>query len=164
MTAMALATRALRARREELTDQLTTRLYSSTALHYRDPDPVRLAERCSRLVLAFLQSMEDEPTRLAQYLRMIATERIDEGVTLPELQLVLHILESRCWQICDEEVESRDELVTALGRVSGVIGHAKDALAQIYLEDAKAMRRDLRDLRTRLDGLAGGTDTALLAE
>jgi hypothetical protein len=164
MNAASSAAGALRTRRGELTDLLKTRLHSSTALHYRDAELDLLEQRCSRLVLAFLRSMEDEPTQLAQYLRMIAADRFDEGVALTELQLVLHILESHAWKICDETVESRDGLVHALGRVSGVIGHGKDALAQVYLDSAMTTRRELRDARRKLETLAGGTTTAVLAE
>ena len=164
MTAHTSLDPVLRARRPELVDQLVASLHSSTALHYRDRDLAPLRERCTRLVDAFLDSMGSGPAQLAAYLRSIARERIDEGVRLQELQLVLHLLESRCWRICDEQIADRHEVVAALGLVSGVIGHAKDALAQVYLELATTSRKDLRDLRRHQDELTRGTDTALYAE
>jgi hypothetical protein len=156
--------RAFEGRRQELTDLLRTRLHASTALHYRDADPGLLDERCSRLVLAFLNSLADEPTRLAQYVRVIAVDRFDEGVGLRELQLVLHILESQSWRICDEEIADRGDLVRALGRVSSVAGHAKDALAQVYLDAATDSRRHLSEVRIRLEQLARGTEVGSVSE
>ena len=164
MNALGSVTRALEGRRQELTDLLKTRLHSSTALHYRDADSALLEERCSRVVLAFLNSLRDEPTRLAQYLRIIAVDRFEEGVGLQELQLVLHILESHSWKICAEAIEDRDEVIKALGRISGVIGHGKDALAQVYLDSAMDSRRELRVTRLRLEELVRGTEVGSITE
>lgn len=164
MHSLAPVVHALEGRRQELTDLLKARLHKSTAIHYRNADAALLEERCSRVVLALLNSLRDEPTRLAQYLRTIAVDRFDEGVRLQELQLVLHILESHAWKICDEEIEDRDELVHALGRVSGVIGHGKDALAQVYLGAAADSKRELSEVRLRLEALAGGTEVGSITE
>jgi hypothetical protein len=154
----------LEGHRDPLVELLQRRLRHSTALHYRDAETDRLFERCSRLVDVFLDSLDEGPTRLAQHLRNIALERIHEGVSLPEIQLVLHILENECWRICDEEIEPRAAVVAGLARVSGVIGHAKDALAQVYLESATKTRKQLLALNPQLDEVAKGTDTAILAE
>ena len=164
MSATCLVHAVLEAHRDPLVDLLQQRLRASTALHYREEETDRLLDRCSRLVDVFLDSLYAGPTRLAQYLKNIAGERIDEGVSLPEIQLVLYLLENECWRICDEEIESRASVVTALARVSSVIGHAKDALAQAYLESATKSRRQLLALSPQLDAVAKGTDGAVLAE
>lgn len=150
--------------RADLETLLGERLRRSTAIHYSTADAALLDPRIHALVDAFLASLGDQPVRLGSYLRQIAGERFDEGVDLTEIQLVLNLLGERTWAILCAEIDDRAALIEALGRTSSVIGHAKDTLAQVYLQRSRQCGASLAQLRACLDQLTKGTESAFMPE
>ena len=146
--------------RVDLEVLLREKLRHSTAVHYRSADADLLDPRLHALVDAFLAALHDHPVHFGQYLRQIAGERFDEGVDLTEIQFVLNLLGERTWALLCAEIDEREALIDALGRTSSVIGHAKDTLAQVYLERSRRDSSTLVRLRSCLDQLTKGTDSA----
>lgn len=154
----------LETHRTDLENLLRERLRRSTAEHYRSADATLLDPRIRALVDAFLESLGDQPVHFGQYIRQIAGDRFDEGVDLTEIQLVLNLLGERTWTLLCAEIDDRGELINALGRTSSVIGHAKDTLAQVYLERSRRDGSSLARLRACLEQLTMGTDGAQFEE
>jgi hypothetical protein len=131
----------------ELTDALHQGLRGRGRSHYEALDAADLAQRCSRLVDAFLTSLEGEAGAFVDYVRRITEERIAEGFYLPEIQMALSLLEARAWHIVVDR-SSIGALVGHLSVVTGTIGAAKDELARVYLAHKQRAEADLARLQT----------------
>jgi hypothetical protein len=108
--------------------------------------------RAIRLVEAFLSSIEASPASFVAYIRSIAEERFQEGYFLEEIQTALNLLSERVWETVSREAPARAR-VAMLGRVTAILGAAKDALARVYtrkLEHAESRIRRLEKERSEL--------------
>ena len=146
-----------------LIDAVVRRLRSSSVLHYQNLDKVLLRRRAKALVESFLSSLNRNPSVFTAYIRVVADERISEGVFLHEIQTALQGLEEAAWQIVVRSIPQTDQ-VRSLSQVTGIIGASKDQLAHIYLQHLEKAESRAAILQRRLDELDKGTDPAPLSE
>jgi hypothetical protein len=150
-------------RENTLITKLVSRLRMSAAPHYQDMDIGLLEQRAARVVEAFILSLAENPDAFVEYIRDIAEERISEGYLLGEIQFALNILEESAWQIVVGDIHPNDH-VFHLGRISGTISAAKDALARIYLNHMVIARAEVDRLEARIGALCDGSSEQLRGE
>ncbi len=150
-------------RRDELVQALCKRLKSSESPNYRKVKQELLRSRCEKLVDAFLRSSKGDPAPFAAYIEQLTEERISEGYFLPEIQLLLSMLEEHAWSIAVEG-SSIASLVPNLTLVTSTIGQAKDRLAQIFLAHKQRAETAAASLERRLEVCMQGTDAVLVDE
>lgn len=132
--------------RANLEDEVFLRMSVSGSLHDHTLDENLLRGRVTRLVDAFLASIQEGPEGFVTYIEDITEARIDEGIVLHELQLALQVLEEKAWGYIVENIPLTDQ-VSCLGQITLTIGTAKDHIAHVYLhhlevvEDAIALMR-----------------------
>lgn len=154
---------SLSKREKELSDEVFSRLRSSRGSHYQKMDEGLLRKRAENLVDSFLHSVKGKTPVFVDYVGEIAQERIAEGFDLQEIQAALQFLEEKTWQLVEEDIPQADQ-VSCLGRVTRIIGTAKDQLAQVYLERMENAERRAVHLKKRIDELAKGTDSGPVEE
>jgi hypothetical protein len=146
----------LRESRSEIIKAEVMGLGELHAPHYDDIDSKKLQERVISLVDSFLDSLDDGPAIFVQYLQSVAEERFREGFFLEEIQAALNILGEEVWSIIAERAQLNDR-VEFLGKVSTIIGAAKDRLAHVYIEKLKRSESRVALLQKQLDELFAGT-------
>jgi exonuclease VII large subunit len=143
--------------RSQLVRAVVERLHGSTSRHYQQLPVDRLQQRAERLVESFLEALDDRPGVFVEYMATITRERISEGFFLKEIQAALGILEDQAWRLVTERLQAEAH-ASALARVSMTVGAAKDRLARIYLEQARAAEKRVTLLQEQLDALNAGTE------
>jgi hypothetical protein len=133
--------RALLDRETELVNEIHRQLKHSTSQHYMDMDWEVLLRRVESMVAYFLMSVRESPDLFIKYINEAVEERIDEGFRLAEILMALRILEEKVWLVCVEDVPLPGR-TSALARVTGTIGAAKDRLAVVYVERAEREEAD----------------------
>jgi hypothetical protein len=141
---------ALREEAARIADELLRALHSAQTPHYRGAGEDLLRRRCHALVLAFVESCDDEPGSFSEHVRRVTQERIAEGYYLQEMQRALCVLEAAAWHVTVDRSNVLN-LVRHLSVVTSVIGRAKDELAVAFLDDATRTREKLRLLSKGTD-------------
>jgi hypothetical protein len=141
---------ALREEAARIADELFRALHSAQTPHYRGAGEGLLRRRCHALVMAFVESCDDEPGSFSAHVRRVTQERIAEGYYLQEMQRALSVLEAAAWHVTVDRSNILN-LVRHLSVVTSVIGRAKDELAVAFLDDATRTREKLRLLSEGTD-------------
>jgi hypothetical protein len=144
--------------REEIIEAEVHGLRELHAPHYEDIDLNELQLRAVRLVESFLTSLTAGPASFVEYLQSVAQERFHEGFFLEEIQSALNILGEKVWKIVAEGVPEGHQ-VEYLGRVSAIVGAAKDELARVYTEKLRRAESRVALLQHQLEELFAGTDS-----
>jgi len=146
-------------RADALAGELARLLLAQDMPHYKETPRAELDARCARLVSAFLDAVRQggaEP--FVRHVRAIVEERLAEGFALREVQEALSSLEQRVWPIVVEGGGDTATVVRRLAVVTGIVGHAKDALARAFIEQLERSDARAAQLQRRLDALFAGTE------
>lgn len=134
-------------REMELVNEIHRQLVHSTAQHYKDLEWEILLRRVESLVAYFLMSVRETPDLFINYIAEAVEERIAEGFRLAEILMAMRILEEKVWLVIVEDIPLPGR-TSALAKVTGTIGAAKDLLAVSYVkhtakEEAEKTAQDL---------------------
>lgn len=143
----------------ELVADIMRQLKHSTAKHYVEIEQDMLHLRIQKLVANFAISLRDRPGRFVAYIEEMAEERIAEGYVLNEILMALRILEERAWRVAIEDMP-RPAQITAISRVTGTVGAAKDKLANIYIRHLERAEQEALVWQRRYEELAATHATA----
>lgn len=119
-------------RETELVNEIQRQLVHSTSQHYRDLEWEILLRRVESLVAYFLMSLRETPDLFTNYISGAVEERIAEGFRLAEILMAMRILEEKVWLVIVEDIPLPGR-TSALAKVTGTIGAAKDLLAVSYV-------------------------------
>ena len=153
----------LRQKKLEMSDNVVCLLRNSGTAYYQRMELDVLQKRAEQLVDSFVESVRTRPAVFMGYLEHVAEERIVEGVFLRDIQTALQILEEKAWQIVVEDILPDDQ-VQYLGRITTIVGAAKDQIARIYLRRWEKAELNSALLQQRVYELAKGTDPAPIDE
>jgi hypothetical protein len=140
-------------RRAELLDDAFASLKRSQSLHYeRSGDDFtrdRLAE-LGDLVITAVRDRQLGP--VSEYCERVAGERFEAGFTISEVQTAFNVLEEAMWIQVVVGVPAA-ELPEAIGLLSTILGHGKDALARRYVSLASQRHVPTLDLTALFEGV-----------
>lgn len=142
--------------REAIIEEEIRQLRGMHAPHYRSIDLNLLQLRAIRLVESYLESVQKGPALFVKYIRGMAEERFREGYFLEEIQSALNILGRKVWKIVSEKAPAESQVVM-LGRATGILGAAKDGLAQIYTRKLETAESQVHRLTKQVKELFSGT-------
>lgn len=146
-----------------LTRRLAERLGASGTGRYRLLPPVMLEQRAAALVTAFCRALAENPVTFVAYMRGLAEERQEQGFELREVQAAVNLLHEQAWTLITQRV-ALEQQVDFLGRMTAIIGAAKDALALEFLEKSDRLDLQARRLKKQLHLLFLGTVPSPLSE
>lgn len=133
--------------RANLEDEVFLRMSASSSLYNHPVDENILRGRVTRLVDAFLTSLQEGPEGFVTYIEDITEARIDEGVALHELQMALQEMEEKAWGCVVDFIPLADQ-VSCLSRITMTIGTAKDHIAHIYLHHLEMVEEAMSLMRS----------------
>jgi len=146
----------LRTRSDKIVKTAIDALSRTHLRSYAEGGPETTTKRIQALYDHLLVGVErNSASPLIRYVAEIARERFLTGVALHEIQTAINLLEEAIWNDMLAKMPPR-EFANAVGRVSTILGLAKDSLACAYVSLASenhARAVDLRALR-RGDGAA----------
>lgn len=149
--------------RHMLIDEVVRRLGAGRSGRYRDLGDDGLRKRVERLHTEFKAGLSVGPAAFVTYVEDLATERHDEGFRLSDVQAALRIFEEQIWRLVVAYAPASEQ-VEALAWTTGIIGAAKDRLAQIYLESPERRRSAGSLVRNQAEECWRGTDPAPMSE
>jgi hypothetical protein len=112
--------------------------------HYEQSTSLENTERLAALFGLVVESVSSKNLiPIISFSQELARSRFDQGFDLSEVQTAYHVLEETLWRHISKHVMSED-LPSAFGLTSTVLGAAKDALALEYV--SLASKRHLHSL------------------
>lgn len=148
--------------RWQLIDGVVHRLESGRATRYRHVERADLRGRVERLHAELRAGLRSGTGGFVGYAEGLARARYAEGFGLADVQTALSEFEEQIWRLVVVHAP-RDEQVELLAWVTGLVGAAKDRLAQVYLEQSgRASRPGDGDVAS--GNCWRGTDPAPMSE
>ena len=144
-------------------DSVAHRIHQAGASHYEDLDGSLLRRRVAQMLGSFGEAAAERAGAFTAYIEGIARERIVEGFFLEEIQTALSVFEENIWRLVTVHIPLEQQ-VECLARASGIIGAAKDQLAQIYLKVLEETEARAGSGQVRAEYCALGTDSPPMTE
>lgn len=148
---------------ELLVENVVRQLDVNSDSHYHELGTGRLRARVNALTRAFKEAVVSRPGAFVSYIEGVARERNAEGFVLRDVQRALRVFEETIWRLVAVHVPP-EEQIDCLGRVTGIVGAAKDQLAWIYLQLLDEARDPARRGRGHDDRIMNGTDSPPITE
>jgi hypothetical protein len=127
----------------------------SAAPHYQGTEPEEVRARLERLYDEVTGAADSRDLGcIIQYAAELAEERFFAGYDLSEVQVAFNTLEEAIWARIISESRP-EQLASALGIVSTILGAAKDALARRYVSLATRTHAPSLDFVSLFTGSGG---------
>lgn len=131
--------------------------------HYRKLQGQELRVRVEELCTAFAAAVATGGDAFVEHILAISRERVAEGYALREVQLALRVFEENIWRLVTVHVPLEQQ-VACLALATGIVGRAKDELAESYLVLLELSEARQARAADRTQVIAQGTDSAPLTE
>jgi len=127
---------------EQIVQEATSRLRTSSSPHYRGMETIDLKPRIQDLFQAYRESaISGDPRFIAAFVATIGRKRLRQEYSLEELLLVVNVLSRVVWETAASAFHSRGaEAFGDLLRLADASLGAKDSLARTYEEEIKQER------------------------
>lgn len=141
---------AIETHRDELIEATCRRLQKLPGSHYEMIDYERHLEREETFLDALLQGLREEPPEaFLTFVAQLSAQRAEEGYSLPEFQEAFNVVEDALWDMLLTHFAPDAALVGMLSLVNALFRTAKDHLAQVFLQEALAAKRELEEVRKK---------------
>jgi hypothetical protein len=123
----------LRERTDHLVTEAKATMRQAQLVHYEQDGLPVMRQRLTALLEVTLECLADgRADALVEHTTRVAEERFSAGYDLSEVQTSINIVEEVLWSRILASV-APEQLVHALGLVSGLLDLGKDALARVYV-------------------------------
>lgn len=133
---------------DQIVDDITRRLRTSSLEHYRQMETIDLGPRMEALYVAFRESViTGDPGPINAFTADIGRRRLQQGYDLEELLYVLDMLFAATWGAAEAAFRERGaEAFDDLRRIAEVVSSGKGRLATVYAEESAKERQALQHL------------------